>query len=189
VLISFWGWPCSGKTTISNKVSEILKIPLINRDTIKESIFDEFGCKDREWSAKVGQASIRIINNIILDLFKYPNTIIIENIFRCTSNNDQYNQIHFIADTLKKYSIYSLQIICDSDINVIEQRFFKRISAKKRHPGHCDKELMIELVGRITDSKVDVYNIGGDLIRIDTNDLSKIDYELLVRTIKSYIFL
>ena len=56
VLIS--GAPGTGKTTMGRHLATGLRIPYLGKDLIKESLFDSLGTKDREWSVKLGIASI-----------------------------------------------------------------------------------------------------------------------------------
>jgi shikimate kinase len=47
-LIIISGLPCTGKTTLGRKLAQDLSLPLICRDSIKESLFDSLGYSDRE---------------------------------------------------------------------------------------------------------------------------------------------
>ena len=51
------GLPGSGKTTIAAPLAEALTLPLLARDTIKESLWDALGPGDLAWSRRLGGAS------------------------------------------------------------------------------------------------------------------------------------
>src|SRR5687768_2133644 len=55
------GLPCTGKTTLARRLSADLKLPLICKDDIKETLFDTLGWRDREWSRKLGAATMRLL--------------------------------------------------------------------------------------------------------------------------------
>ncbi|MDP6369585.1 MAG: hypothetical protein QF615_08250, partial [Planctomycetota bacterium] len=55
-LILVSGAAATGKTTVANLLSAGLRIPVISKDAIKESLFESLGWNNREWSRKVGFA-------------------------------------------------------------------------------------------------------------------------------------
>src|SRR6185295_8584245 len=55
VLVS--GLPGSGKTTIAAPLATALDLPLLARDSIKESLWDALGAGDLAWSRRLGAAS------------------------------------------------------------------------------------------------------------------------------------
>ena len=54
ILILVTGLPAAGKTMIARRLSEILNLPLIAKDDIKERLFNGLGMSTREWSQKLG---------------------------------------------------------------------------------------------------------------------------------------
>ena len=58
ILVS--GPPCVGKTTLATRLASQLGMPLLSKDSIKETMFDTLGWSDREWSKKLGVASITL---------------------------------------------------------------------------------------------------------------------------------
>ena len=59
------GPPASGKTILSKRIAEELNIPFYTKDDLKDLIFDSLGWDDRNWSKKVGRASIEVIYHIL----------------------------------------------------------------------------------------------------------------------------
>ena len=55
------GAPATGRTTLAREVARALTIPFLSKDLIKESLFDSLGTKAREWSKKLGLASIELL--------------------------------------------------------------------------------------------------------------------------------
>ena len=61
LLIIVTGPSATGKTSLAERLSEDLSIPLIAKDTIKEQLFNSLGWSDRAWSRKLGGASYDLI--------------------------------------------------------------------------------------------------------------------------------
>jgi predicted kinase len=51
------GLPGSGKSTVARPLAEVLGMPLIVKDTIKESLWDALGPGDIAWSRRLGAAA------------------------------------------------------------------------------------------------------------------------------------
>lgn len=64
-LIIISGMPGSGKTTLAKSISAELSLPLIEKDSIKELLFDSLGWNDREWSKKLGKVSYELMDYFI----------------------------------------------------------------------------------------------------------------------------
>ena len=61
LLVIVTGLPCTGKTTLVQKIAAELRLPLITKDGIKERLFDSLGWSDREWSKKLGKATFDLL--------------------------------------------------------------------------------------------------------------------------------
>lgn len=60
-------FPGSGKSTMAKPLAQVLGLPLISKDTIKEALFDSLGVADIDWSVCVGQASISVLYALAAD--------------------------------------------------------------------------------------------------------------------------
>ena len=59
------GPPAAGKTTFARSLAGELRLPLFTKDDIKESLFDTLGFQDREWSRKLGLASLVLLFELV----------------------------------------------------------------------------------------------------------------------------
>src|SRR4051794_17078543 len=53
--------PCSGKSTVAEGLARRLRLPLIAKDEIKESLYESLGAGDVQSSARLGGAAYALI--------------------------------------------------------------------------------------------------------------------------------
>ncbi|MDA1096634.1 MAG: hypothetical protein O3B84_05200 [Chloroflexi bacterium] len=80
-LVVVSGAPGTGKTSIGRFIPQRLEAPFLNKDLIKESLFDSLGVKDREWSRKLGIASIDLLFGVAEAILVPGNSLVIESNF------------------------------------------------------------------------------------------------------------
>jgi tRNA uridine 5-carbamoylmethylation protein Kti12 len=67
-LIIVTGRPAAGKSTLAKWLGQRLDMPVLSKDGIKEILFEELGWHDREWSKRLGRASLAQDRALRLDL-------------------------------------------------------------------------------------------------------------------------
>ncbi len=179
LLILVSGPPCTGKTTLGKRIAKEFRLPFFNKDSIKESLFDSLGIKDREWSKKVGLASYTILYQIIEALLSVKQSLVIDSNFK-----PEFDTKRFL-DLQKKYKFETLQVICKTEGETLFERFKKRSESGERHPGHVDDQNYDEFKEVLLKGKASALAIEGKVFEIDTTDFAKIDYESLFQLIKS----
>ena len=55
------GPPASGKTFVARVLADRLGLQLIEKDTIKETLYDSLGTDDGAWSQQLGRATFALI--------------------------------------------------------------------------------------------------------------------------------
>lgn len=55
------GHPGAGKSTLAAALAPELGLPMLSKDTVKETLFDWLGIGDRPWSMRVGAASAEVV--------------------------------------------------------------------------------------------------------------------------------
>src|SRR5690349_16575481 len=61
LLVVVTGMPSSGKTTVAEGLARDLRLPLIAKDEIKESLYDSLGADDVTSSGRLGAAAYALI--------------------------------------------------------------------------------------------------------------------------------
>lgn len=179
VLIIITGFPGTGKTTLGKKISQEFHIPFICKDDFKEILFDVLGCKDRDWSKKIGMVSYDILYHITEENLKAHKSLIIETNFDPKFANKKFLEFK------EKYDFLPFQIRCIANGEILFERFKNRANSIERHPGHVDNTNLEEWELLIKKGKIEAIEIGGNILDIETTDFESIDYKKLFDIIKS----
>lgn len=178
-LIIITGLPGTGKTTLAKKIADYFKYPLFSKDEIKESIFDNIGYSDREYSKKVGKAAYTILFNYVNDFLNKNISVVVESNFKPEFDNKTFFEIK------QRYNPKIIQILCYSDGEVLFNRFKNRAENGNRHPGHVDSINLDEWESILKKGKCDPIAIDGKLIEVDTTNFSTVNYDSLIKRIET----
>ena len=175
-LIVITGLPGSGKTTVAKFVSSKLSMPLIEKDMIKELLFNSLGWSDREWSKKLGAATYELMYYFIEQQLSNGYSLIIESNFKPEFDSLKFQQW---KDT---YNCDIIQIVLHADSDVLYNRFMARAKSGERHPGHADVDNENEWKEFFSDPKNATRPIEVDskIKKVDTSDLSKVNLKEIV---------
>jgi predicted kinase len=129
-LIVINGVPGVGKTTLSRRLNkELPDVVLLNKDTLKEFLFDSLPPGDFEWSKLLGRVSIEALYAMTRVFLKNDRDVILENAF--------YKE--FATRDLPSFDVPLLEIYCRCEEETRRKRYIDRANTT-RHPGHMDKE-------------------------------------------------
>ncbi len=171
-----------GKTVLCDRIKNKLNITCVERDSIKEILFDVLGYSDREWSMKLGQATYEILFSLVERLLQGNNTFVIE------SNFNPKSLSNFIAKLREKYQFKVYIINCIAEERILFERYKKRIETGERHPGHGGENVSFEEYRK--------FIVNGDIegllpedieIKLDMTEFSNINYDSTIEDIKKYV--
>jgi predicted kinase len=130
VLVS--GAPGAGKTTLARPLAQLLGLPLIAKDDIKETLVDVLGDLDgeRAWSRKVGGASMELL----WKLAERAPSAVLEANFRPYSDYER--------ERLTRLEARIVEVYCRCPAELLMQRFHER--AQTAHPAHPLRDLTPE---------------------------------------------
>lgn len=80
-LIIVGGLSASGKTTLAQRLVLSLKLPLMHKDVIKETLYDALGCADIAESQRIGQASMVLLYQFAEAVLRMGQSCIVESTF------------------------------------------------------------------------------------------------------------
>ena len=176
-LIIITGLPGSGKTSLALALQGKLNLPLISKDAIKETLFDELGYSDREWSKKIGKATFSLMDKQINDLLSHGISLIVEANFKPEFDSHKFKQ------WIDTYTCNAIQIICTADNKILFERFKQRALDGQRHPGHDDINQLDEWSTYFSDPDLrsTPLEIPSKNIELDTSDLNTIAVDEIVK--------
>ena len=153
--------PASGKTTIAEALSQRLRVPLIAKDEIKESLYDSLGSGDVSWSGRLGDAAYELIFSLVGSMLAAGVSLIIEaNFFSGQAQRWRSLPEHRVV-----------QIHCSAPLEMLLERYARR----ERHPGQHDSDKITELSGRFESGAHAPLSLDGELIEVDTGEPVDLD--------------
>jgi len=171
LLVVVTGMPAAGKTTLAGSLSHALALPLIERDKIKERLYDTLGIGDLEWSSRLGSTAFTLLFDFARVLIESGDPVILEaNFFRGT-------EPQFLA--LPEHRV--IQIHCDAPLDILVARYTNR----PRHAGHHDAEKEQQLAPRFRSGAHEPLNLPGDLISVNTAE--HVDLEAIVKRVRRHL--
>lgn len=167
------GPPASGKSTLAERIASELGVPLIAKDAIKETLFDAFGAKDRDWSKWLGSATYPLMQHFLESQLRAHRPAVVEATFGQEIANGQFRELN------RRLPFAALQIYCSAPPDVLYARYAAR--AADRHPGHVDGQILGEIKSQLDAGRWQPLDLGGDTITVDTTDFASLDAAALVR--------
>lgn len=170
-MILVTGAPATGKTTLSKNLAEKLGLPIINKDEIKELLFDTLGIKDKEWALKLGASSFELTFFFIEKLLQTGKSFVVE------ANFNNVNSKEPLLSLSSKYNYDILQLYCHTEFEVLYNRYKERDASGNRHPGHSPLTISFEDYMKIMNNKTfKLYFDKSIDIDVDTTDFNIVDF-------------
>ena len=145
ILVS--GPPAAGKSTLAAALASELGFPYVDKDAIKESLFDVLGTGDRDWSRDLSRASF----DVMVRLARAFETGVFAGNFSLE-----------MAPGLAELSPPPIEIFCRCPTDVLVYR----IKARKRHAGHLDDQTASEVARGVPSSEP--LGLGGPFLEVNT---------------------
>ena len=132
-LIILAGMPASGKTTFVKKLSAALDVPVLEKDAIKEELFDVIGFTNYAQKRLMDTAATAVLLRCADSILEGGQSLIMVNNFR----RDAEPQVEAL---LKKYNCPCVFIFFGGNGDVFYQRYVDRDNEGGRHLGHVVQE-------------------------------------------------
>lgn len=190
------GMMASGKTTISEKLSRELGIPLLSKDSIKEILFDDLGFNSRDEKNQLGIAAMNMMYYAAEQMMKIHLPFILENNFEDIS-------VPQLMKILERNHYYGITLRLTGNPNVLYQRFAARDLSPERHRGHVVNDRYPEpadgirenptrksyqqYVSEIEERGFCRFAANGPVISVDVTDFDQVRYDAILAGLRSAI--
>lgn len=193
-LIILAGMPATGKSTIAKMLQKEFGFPILEKDGIKEQLFDTIGFECYAEKRQLDVAANAVLLRIMEDMMKADTSVIVDNNFDPASA-EKLNAL------LEKYNPSCVTVFLNGDTQVLYERYVERDSKHLRHLGHGmqthypphegeSTEFHMTREGfdeRFLKLKMDKLSWGGKQIFLDATYPEKIDVNALKKEIREAI--
>ena len=180
------GYLASGKSTFALKLSESLKIPYFIKDTFKIALCENISVNDRNESSRFSAVTFDGMMYAIERLFEVGYPVIIEGNF-VPEGVKRIDESKIIRGIINKYSYKSLVFKFSGDTKILHRRFIERERLPERgqvnkmgfEPSYTEFDAWCH--------NLDKFDVGGKVIKIDTTDCSKVNFERYIEVARLFI--
>lgn len=132
-LIVLAGMPATGKSTVAAALSQSFGYPILEKDYIKEGLFDTLGFENYAQKRALDHAANNVLLRMLEAMLKVGNSAIVDNNFDTSSGEK-------LCELIENYSPNCVTVFLTGDAKVLHQRYTLRDNAHKRHLGHVLQE-------------------------------------------------
>jgi predicted kinase len=171
------GPPASGKSILAKHLSDKYHLPVLQLDTLQEALFESLPTTDNNIIAK---ASYKILFCQADELAKHSIPFVIESNFNAKDHTVYFKRLE------DNYRVEIIQIICDARRSILVKRFAERWKSGQRHPKHNDDKHFADLQTATLVERRPM-KLTGSLIKFNTSNTAKINYQKIEAVVDSYI--
>lgn len=161
VFVVLSGLPGSGKTSLARPLSAALRLPLLDKDDLLESLFDSLGVATPEERARLSRAADRLLQELAQSSYG----AVLSSFWRRERLSQTSGTPTRWITGLGAGRV--VEVLCECPPAMAADRYVRR----QRHPGHFDsrkttEELMLQFEKLAAAGPLEV----GPLLRVDTRD-------------------
>lgn len=193
-LIVLAGMPASGKSTVAKKISKAFGLPILEKDALKEEIFDTIGFTNYPEKRKTDHAANAVLLRCTQALLENGQSAILD-------NNFDIDSAKRLDEMINKYQCNCITVFFGGDTEAFYQRYVERDRLHLRHLGHVLQEhypprpgdsldytmTRSEFKEKFESRGMTQFNCSGARIDIDATDPQKIDIDGLIEQIRALI--
>ena len=191
-LIILSGLPASGKSTVARALQSSFPYPILEKDRIKECLFDTLGFRSHEEKRRLDAAAARILLQTAQEILSAGGSVILDNNFDTAAGE----ALRALQTRLRPRSV---TVLLTADEDVLYQRYLDRDLAHTRHPGHAVSDRYPPLPGdpevspmeregfarRYLDRGMGQVCWKGPVLKVDTTDPGTLDHAALIKQVRS----
>ncbi len=165
VVLIVTGPPASGKSTLGRELARKLGLPFLGKDVFKEILFDHLGWSDREWSRRLGAASMDLLYQSAAALLEAGQSVALEANFYANWDTPKLLKLADIS------GCRFIQVVCTASKSTLAARYRRRSLSGERHPGHTESEQLEETIAQLFTGNWEALALEGPVISVNTESL------------------
>ena len=191
-LILTAGLPASGKSSFASYASKQLGLPVIEKDRIKEYLFDTVGFRTHDEKTALDIAAVETMLYSAACILDRGGSVILD-------SNFENRNIPSLEKLVSKHPCNVITVRFSGDISIIFNRFLERDRDPARHPGHVNVSSYPDLgdgrniaLRKTFESFRDDFKSRGTmdfrmgvLIEADATDFSKLSYDDILAKVRA----
>jgi predicted kinase len=167
------GPPAAGKTTIARRLAEQVGLPLLEKDAIKEVLYDTIGFGDRQASREIGTAAFALLFDMTERLLRAGGSFVLEANFAVGEAEEWFGRLP---------PCRVLQVLVTAPDEIVLERYVTRAASAERHPGHADLEALPEVERSVATGRHGALALPGQLLELDSS--SHVDVDAIVEVVR-----
>ena len=132
-LIVIAGMPATGKSTVAAGLAKAFGYPVLEKDDIKERLFDTIGFENYPQKRRLDIAATSVLLKVLEQMLKAgASTIVV--------NNFDGNETKQLCGLIEAYKPECVTVFLNGEPQVLYERYVERDRLHKRHLGHILQE-------------------------------------------------
>lgn len=193
-IIVLTGMPATGKSTVCRALTREFGFPIVEKDAIKEQLFDTLGFSCYAEKRALDHAANAVVIHMVERILEAGGSAIVDNNFDTESGRK-------FSALLERYAPRCACVFLRGDLDVLHERYTKRDNSHQRHLGHVLQEhyppregdslyytmTKDEFYEKFMKRGMDSFTCPGGRIEVDTTDFSRVDTEAIVAEVKKML--
>ena len=193
-IIVLCGMPATGKSTVCRRLTEEFGYPVVEKDAIKEKLFDTVGFECYAEKRALDHAANAVVIHMTEEILKTGGSLIVDNNFDDVSGKK-------FCEVLEKYAPASASVFLYGDLDTLHARYTERDNSHARHLGHVLQEhyppregdslyytmTREEFYEKFMKRGMDSFRCPGGRMEIDTTDFASVDHDAIVEGVKKML--
>ena len=175
------GYLAAGKSTFATKLSSAINVPYLIKDSFKTAICENVSILNREDSRRFSAITFDAMMYVTERLIETGNPVIIEGNFKpygirkVGEESVTDGEAGVIKSLINRYNCESLTYLFTGDTKILYKRFIEREKSPQRGANKLFEDITFD---EFNDYCVSLgkFDVGGNIIKIDSTDFSKIDF-------------